>query len=331
MELLFDRMMSLEQYASLCANIPPVLIAGYRGNLQSLQEALGITQVIALDHREEYTSSSSTSADIHDIIEIYQKNKTSCELGSCDKLENYFRKEIPYDTTVLIDITSMGVRLLAIVLSSLAEALRDRSDISRVYCGYSEAKTYKRRGILDGNLPQFELYSDFAPLGPLPNFSSIGSDDQKQLWVVLLGFEGYRTDIFVDDLPRIDDIIALVTVPSFRLGWSNYAAAENAQFLHGINKQAPVIEYVTAVSPFSAYNRLCQIQEKYRDYRLQISPFGTKANSLGVLLYALNDPNCLIIFDNPIEKSRPRGEFSDTYHVYDITVPLKRVELEGDY
>lgn len=335
MELLFERTMSLKQYASACAKMPPVFIAGYGGRTKKVQEALGVSQVIELKHEEGYTTSSSTSADIKDCIEIYINGECTRKLSSADEVEPYFLSVLQKDTAVFIDITSMSVRLLAIVLSSLAFVLADKPEIPGVYCGYAELKAYNRRGILSkkeaGKQSQFELYSDFAPLGPLPNFVSIGSDEDKQLWVVLLGFEGYRTGTIHDELSRIDDIIALVTIPSLKLGWSNYAVAENSHFLRGIDHCLPTINYVAAVSPFSVYNTLCELQEKYSEYRLQISPFSTKVNSLGVLLYALNNPECSLVFDNPLEKSRPQEEHSDIYHVYEVTEPLKRAGIgKGD-
>lgn len=327
MQLLFERTMSLEDYASLCKEKPPVLIAG-GGGTEAVQEKLGPTLTIKLIHKEQYTSFYSTSADIKDHIELYCNGQLETTLESADGLEACLSKVLPDNTAVFIDISSMGVRLLAIVLSNLSFVLEEKPGISAIYCGYAEPEAYNRRGILTEEEPgtsQFDLYSSFAPLAPLPNYVSIGSNESKQLWVVLLGFEGYRTDIIDDDLSRIDDIIALVTIPSLRLGWSNYAITENAHFLRGVDQKVPSIEYVTAYSPFSVYNTLCKLQKQYSDYRLQISPFSTKANSLGVLLYALNYPECSIVFDNPLESSRRKEVQSNIYHVYEITRPLKGI------
>lgn len=325
--------MNLKQYASACAGKPLVFIASYRGRTKKVQAELGVTQIIELKHEESYTTSSSTSADIKDCIEIYSNGQCMKKLNSADELELYFLDVLQGNAAVFIDITSMGVRLLAIVLSSLAFVLEDKPEIPGIYCGYAELKAYTRRGILakkeTGKQSQFELYSGFAPLGPLPNFVSTGSDEDKQLWIVLLGFEGYRTGTIHDELSRIDDIIALVTIPSLKLGWSNYAVTENSHFLRGVDHCVPTIRYVTAASPFSVYNTLCELQEKYSEYRLQISPFSTKVNSLGVLLYALNNPECSLVFDNPLEASRPQEEYSDIYHVYEVTEPLRRVGIKG--
>lgn len=335
MDLLFERTMSLEQYISTYKNKAPVFISAHKSQTKQLQEKLGCMSVFGIDHKAKYTSSSSTSADIIDCLEIYKNGDLYVSLKDPNELESFFSEILSDDTPIFMDITSMGVRLLAILLSNLVYALSEVENPPRIFGGYAELKAYSRQGIMNekdnGKQAQFVLYSDFAPLGPLPNFDSIGSDECDQLWVVLLGFEGYRTDTIDDELTRINDIVALVTIPSLRLGWSNYAIAENAHFLRGVDHREPSIEYVTASSPFSVYNTLSRLKAKYNGHRLQVTPLSTKANSLGALLYALNNPECLIVFDNALESSRNREERTDIYHVYEITEPLKRASLEGEY
>lgn len=324
--LLFERTMDLEQYLSINKNIRPVFMTGSREKSKSIEDNIEARCVIELRHRELCPSWSSTSADIEDELQIYVDGTCIEGMDSIDELDEYFKEIIPENADVFIDISSTGVRLLSIILSNLVLTVRKYNSIRRVYCGYAEPNSYTRRGIVSENgtckQAQFALYNNFAPLGPLPNFESIGSDEKPQLWVVLLGFEGYRTDTIDDELSRVDDIIALVTIPSLKLGWSNHAISENAHFLRGVDHKMPSIRYATASSPFAVYNFLSKLQEKYNDYRLQISPFSTKANSLGALLYALSNPHASIVFDNPIEASRPSSIYSNIYHVYDITEAL---------
>lgn len=332
--MLFDRTTDLSHFNSCTDGVPPVFITGKRNNSQNVEASLGANYVIEFVHSEEYTSSSSTSADIVDKIGIYVNGECIAKEITLEEFEQKLWNILP-NNNIFIDISSMGVRLLAIVLSNLVFVLERKAADIKVYCGYAEPTEYSRRGITSDNSTwkqsQFALYSDFAPLGPLPNFDSIGSDEKKQLWVVLLGFEGYRTDTIDDELSRIDDIIALVTIPSLRLGWSNYAISENSHFLRGVDHRIPSINYVTASSPFAVYNFLCETQEKYRDFRLQISPFSTKANSLGALLYALVNPESLIVFDNPLESSRPKTTRGEVYHVYEITEALEKAFINGCY
>lgn len=331
MRRLFERTISIDEFSSIPLENPPALLVMYGDDAEILKNSLCPSSIIEIKHEEVYTSSSTTSADIQDIITVYYEGKDTY-LPIIDDLEDFFVDVIPPNTAVFLDITNMGLRLLSILISNLVYALEKRPDIPSFFCGYDEPVSYFRRGINvkdeNNKQNQFELYSDFAPIGPLPNFDSVGSDDGKQLWVVLLGFEGYRTDTIDDELSRIDDIIALVTVPSMKLGWSNYAITENSHFLRGVDHREPIIKYVTATSPFSVYNMLCDLKDKYSKYRLQISPFSTKANSLGVLLYALADPECAIIFDNPLESSRPKEKRSGAYHVFDVTSAIKQA-IEG--
>lgn len=324
--MLFERTMELDNFLSICQGKTTAFISGNREITEQVESKINPDKTIEVRHNESYTSWSSTNADIIDKIKVSCDGACCAEVNSSDELEVCLDSLLEDGMDVFIDISSMGVRLLSIVLANIFFLLKLKKNNLRVFCGYAEPKAYKRRGIVpDNEMPkqtQFSLYSAFAPLGPLPDFVSVGSDEKPQLWVVLLGFEGYRTKTIVDDLPRIDDIIALVTIPSLKLGWSNYAISENSHFLRGVDQKMPSIRYATAYSPFAVYNFLCALQEKYREYRLQISPFSTKANSLGVLLYALYNPECSIVFDNPLESSRPSEERGDTYHVYDITEAL---------
>lgn len=325
--MLFERTMGLESFLAIrdkermCT-----FISGNRTVTSQVERQILPDRIIELQHNETYTSSSSTNADIVDRIMIICDGASTAEVNSSYELENCLDDLLSDGIDVFIDISSMGVRLLSIVLANIFFLSKLKKNDLRVFCGYVEPKAYTRYGIVPDNRSskqaQFALYSSFAPLGPLPDFVSVGSDDKPQLWVVLLGFEGYRTKTIVDDLSRIDDIIALVTIPSLKLGWSNYAISENSHFLRGVDHKMPSIRYATASSPFAVYNFLCELQTKYKEYRLQISPFSTKANSLGVLLYALYNPECSIVFDNPLESSRPTEDRSDTYHVYDITEAL---------
>lgn len=328
MELLFERTMYLDQFITFSKESPPVFITNYDSKTEAAQKIINCNTVIELDHRETFTSCSSTSADVQDNIVIYKNGQRLDSTYSSNDLDNFLQDILSSSSSLFIDITNMGIRLLAILISNLSYIFDNNPpNLPCVYCGYAEPQSYFRRGILnstnESKRSQFELYNDFAPLSPLPNFASTGSEEEKQLWLVLLGFEGYRANMIHDELTRINDIIALVTIPSLKLGWSNYALTENSHFLRGVGHKIPQIQYITASSPFSAYNYLCQCKRKYSDYRLQISPFSTKANSLGVLLYALNNPECSIVFDNPIERSRKKETHSDIYHVYDITEPLK--------
>ena len=330
--MLFERTMGIEGFLSIHQGKKSAFISGNRQITELIERKINPDRVIEVQHNESYTSGSSTNAEIIDRIKLNCDGNRFAELSSSDELEECLDELLVDGMDVFIDISSMGVRLLSIVLANVFFLYKFKKNKLRVFCGYEEPKAYKRRGIVPDDetykQAQFALYDAFAPLGPLPDFVSVGSDEKPQLWVVLLGFEGYRTKTIVDDLSRIDDIIALVTIPSLKLGWSNHAISENSHFLRGVDHKMPSIRYVTASSPFAVYNFLCELQRKYKEYRLQISPFSTKANSLGVLLYALNNPECLIVFDNPLESSRPTAERSDIYHVYEITQALAGVCIE---
>lgn len=324
LEKLFERTMSLSSYNEITN---PDLVAFIRYKSDSprsttVLEKIKYTYLVEIVHTMQASSDISTSANIIDEITVYVNGEFESKY-SCLNLADLFQMLGERFSTLFIDITDIGVRLMSIICTNLAECFDENKNLfSAVYCGYTEPKEY----IKSDPHSAFRLYQAFDPVSALPKLASEGIDNDTQVWVVFLGFEGDRVNAVQEEIGRIDKIIAALTVPSMKLGWTNYVFEFNSHFLQGVDREnVPEIAYIPAQSPFAAYNYLCEYQNKHYNSRLLISPFGTKSNSLGAILYAINNRNCAVVFDNPLETTRVAEETSDVSHVYEITAALKVV------
>lgn len=324
---LFERMMSLDEYLALGLTSGEVLIRHKDENprAMSIKEKLNARLIVELTHEMETSSQSSTNANIVDKISVYINGKLDDNFTSTN-LDQMFCKLSQHSSSLFFDITNIGTRLMGLLCSSLAECFdKDDRIFSSVFFGYTEPKDYNRN-----NNMEIKLYQSFDPMSPLPKLLSEGSSRAEQIWIVLLGFEGNRVNSIQEEIGHIDDIVATLTVPSLKLGWVNSALEANAHFLQGVEReQRPTIKYISARSPFAAYNFLCEFQSKHKKSRLQVSPLGTKANSLGVIMYAINNKDCAFIFDNPVENTRPEEEPSNITHVYEMTQAFRYIRSKN--
>lgn len=330
---LFERTISLEEYLKH-VQIPPVFVR-YRGEgsrtLAIDERIKSKAIVVELIHRMQPTSRSSTSASINDEIEIYFNNKFERKCTQ-EELSDVFVALRQFSPDLFIDISSVGVRLMALIMFSLVEICdyQPEDSFKRVYCGYTESKDYKVNFIAGENNEgdHFRFYQSFDPLSPIPGYLSYDATKHGQrTWVVLLGFEGNRVHLIQNELDNIKEIKAYITMPTMKLGWINEVFFHNQHFLQGIDEKKPSIIYLPATSPFATYNGLIELRKQneasLENRGIQVSPLGTKANALGALLFLLNDPYSALIYDNPNESTRVQEEASDMICVYEITEALR--------
>lgn len=294
------------------------------------------TTFVEIEHRMSATSQSSTSASINDKIIVYINGMRRKEFDSTS-LGELFTELRNYSANLLIDISTMGVRLLALLLTSLAEIFdyQPQDAFNHVYCGYTEPRNYKQSsGKQENGIGYFSFYKSYNPLSPIEGYYSLdGSKACQRVWAVLLGFEGNRIHLLQNELSNVNRINAYITTPSMQLEWVNHVFAHNQHFLQGIDGQRPAIDYIPATSPFATYNKLSDLKEEITaidsKLGLYISPLGTKANALGALLFLLNDSNSVLAYDNPKEKTRRPERASDLIFIYDISQALRYNRIEG--
>lgn len=183
---------------------------------------------------------------------------------------------------------------------------------------YAEPESYKPHPS-PASATLFDLSVEFLGLSPLPGFVCLTGppDENKCLFVAMLGFEGNRPERLVLQIDPTPKVIPVVGVPGFQLEFPAFTVACNRVLLEDYHAHSE-LRYARASCPFEAYSKLSEIQKDYPDYYMYIAPIGTKPHSLGAIWYSLNNPNNTeIMFDYPIRKAgRTKG--LGIIHIYDL-------------
>ena len=221
---------------------------------------------------------------------------------------------------IIIDISSMHLRFLGAFLAVLSEY-----QWKSIICTYTETTGYPRSKEMDpvaekhfNQIGGFDLNSSFWGYNEVPNLKTVSSDREDYVWIVFLGFEGKRSAAVYNEISDdANTTIPVITVPSVKPGWANYAFEANQILFENAAITSSDIRYVDALNPFATYNFIEQIKTQYPNRHLVISPLGTRPVSLGVLLYALLNEESEVYFDTPKEvynKIISNGKI----HIYDV-------------
>lgn len=253
------------------------------------------------------------------IISIKQKDNEIIEVqkGSSLVYEIALRddsavNELISSDNLLIDISGLPQHIWAPLLKS---AYSQKIN-TRVL--YAEPESYKPHPS-PASATLFDLSERIRGLGPLPGFARLYGpvDEEKCLFVAMLGFEGNRPERLVLQLDPTPKIIPIVGVPGFQLEYPAYTVACNRILLEEYRAQSE-IRYARASCPFEAYETICNIRKDYPDHYMYLAPIGTKPHALGTILYAIVNPDTTeIMFDHPVRKpGRTKGV--GIIHIYNF-------------
>lgn len=220
-----------------------------------------------------------------------------------------FDKNIP----VILNITAMNLRLMGTLLFNIKKI-----GFEEVYCLYTEPLRYCKN--IDGSdkeefVDRFDLYKKFRGIEPIPGFLRANDDKLDEKWIAFLGFDGKRVEQ-INDRYDFADIVPVITLPSYKPGWQNYALQENIDVIRSVERKP---EYIIANSFLSAYDYLEKMKNTYPKTYLRVTPLGTKINALGAILFCLNNvQNVELLYDNPKEEGKISTECGKTY-IFDIS------------
>jgi len=113
------------------------------------------------------------------------------------------------------------------------------------------------------------------------------SNDKEEILVCFLGFEKDISN-YVNHVANPSKTIAINGFPAYYPKMKDYSLLNNYELLSKIGKEN--VFYTTANNPFSAYNTLCEILEKFSNSILNICVLGNKPMALGACIFALNHP-----------------------------------------
>jgi len=213
---------------------------------------------------------------------------------------------------ILLDISGLPNSVWAPIVKV---ALQSRVEL---FALYAEPDSYRPHPS-PSSASYFDLTARLEGLAPLPGFARLSGppDENRCLFVALLGFEGNRPScliVQVDPLPRV---VSIIGVPGFQLEFPAYTVACNRQFLDD-NRAYGEIRFARASCPFEVVSQLRELHRDYAEHYFYIAPVGTKPHALGAVLYALECPGMTeIMFDHPVRKlGRTSGV--GTIHMYDL-------------
>lgn len=228
--------------------------------------------------------------------------------------------ELDKNVPLMLNITSLNLRLLGTLLFHIKKL-----KFKKVYCVYTEPLRYCKTKISDKEkngeeyeeeyVDRFDLYKKFRGIEAIPGFLRENDENLSERWIAFLGFEGKRLEQ-IHEKYEFDNIVPVITLPSYQPGWHNYVFDENLDLIKKADRKP---EYIIANSFMSAYNYLQKVVQATPDLYIRVSPLGTKINALGALLFSLNNTKSVeILYDNPIEEGSISKDCGKTY-VFDIS------------
>lgn len=227
-----------------------------------------------------------------------------------------------YDSESLAELFASGPVLLDIsglphhIWAPLLKAAIDRSITISVL--YAEPDSYKEHPS-PSSASYFDLSATFEGLAPLPGFANLSDppDEEKCLFVALLGFEGNRPSSLIHQVDPTPRVIPVIGVPGFQIEYPNFTVSCNRDFLYEYDAFNE-IRLARASCPFEIVRELRELHCDYPEHYLYIAPVGTKPHALGAILYALESPEMTeIMFDHPVRKpGRTAG--IGVVHIFDI-------------
>jgi hypothetical protein len=192
-----------------------------------------------------------------------------------------------------IDISCMPIPVIAQIL----HFLRSRHKNIRITIFYTEPDHYTLNNLFD-----YSAYGGEIDIKAIPGFEGETSqvDEVKRVVFYIMGFEmTYLSKLIPQDV-NPDEIAPINGFPSYYQKYKDISLINNNSDFY---EKDIKITYSEANNPFEAYNTMLMLEEKYKDYRIDIIPVGTKPMALGACLYALRNDNinCRIIFPFPSE------------------------------
>lgn len=213
---------------------------------------------------------------------------------------------------ILIDVTGLSHNIWAPLLKS-AYSQKIRTRIL-----YAEPESYTPHPS-PASSAIFDLSVTFEGLSPLPGFVQLAGpeDEEKCLFIAMLGFEGNRPEHLASQLDPTPKVIPIVGVPGFQLEYPAFTVGCNRMFLDEYRAHSEV-RYARASCPFEAFNALNKIRRDYPDHYIYLALVGTKPHAIGSILFAIKYAETTeIMFDYPVKKSG-RTSGVGIVHIYDF-------------
>ena len=218
----------------------------------------------------------------------------------------------PIGKHVLVESTTLGLAEVVLCCRHFVRA----ADVLVDFLYVEPSEYTKGTGDHEPGRRDFELTDEVKPFGAVPGFAMALDPGRSQRTVFLLGYEGQRLGIALEQLgvPR-ESIFVTFGVPAFRSGWEMNAFENNLPMLRE-HRLAGRIHYEAADNPDALRESLARIHAAGAE-ELLVIPIGTKPHGIGAAVYAATTDRVGMTYDFPQRKSR-RSVGVGTWHLYQL-------------
>jgi hypothetical protein len=180
---------------------------------------------------------------------------------------------------------------------------------------YTEPLSYR---FSKGNYQSYKSTDGPLDFIEIPGFPGEKADIDKEIAVILLGFDGELSAQTNEEI-GINDTIIINGFPSYLPKFKDISIINNDKLLSSaISSDAK--KYASANNPFDTYNILFNIRRKNPNALFIIVPVGTKPMALGSCLFAIDHPPCRFIYPLPMKyKQKTTAScFNTWYYEYEF-------------
>ena len=134
----------------------------------------------------------------------------------------------------------------------------------------------------------------------MPSYSGKRTPRKKDALAILIGFEGSRASAINNEI-NPDLTIPINGFPAYQPIFKDMSILNNKELL--IDEEIfKNLTYAPAIDPFETRDVLEDIYYEYKEkYNFSIAPLGTKPMSLGSCFFAIEHPDCRVIYQYPQE------------------------------
>lgn len=247
-----------------------------------------VSQLVSTCDDTDFVELEYLTTDEVKVVSTGGQYKLKSKILLTDFLQKYGRSRVYFE------VSGMSNRLAAPLLK---RALKLGMEVHVIYAepGIYDPDVFKQHGLFENNPKQYD------GIKPLPGLASFAKDDDRFLFVALLGFEGGRFAYIYDKLQPIDDmVLPVIGAPGYRIEypfvtfWGNQSALIRS-------KAKENIRYAAANSIVDAYLLLKRVLDENPDKLIKIAPIGTKPHCIAAILFAIKYyKNVEVVYDNPI-------------------------------
>lgn len=237
---------------------------------------VSINNVLLFDYNKFRPDAISV---LYDRYKTYSEIKYKTEVLKCENDDATQLNKIPIsnNSSVAIDITSFSIPDLFKIMF----VLREIKKIDKIYAFYTEPKYYCfRQGLFDA----YEYLIDERSYETINEYHNSGSNNEETL-TLFLGFDK-GTSTMVKEESKCSEVVVINGFPSISPKLKDISLLNNKKLLIELGQNN--LYTAKANNPFSAYNILYDVKNKFSENLINICVLGSKPMALGACLFSLD-------------------------------------------